>query len=151
MSAAKFRLYLLERGRKIRAYRISVAAKGLGCSAGSMKTPLGWHRICAKIGSRAARGTVFKDRINTGEIWDGESQFGDLILSRILWLDGLETGKNRGGHCDSRRRYIYIHGTNHIKTIGRAASHGCITMKCADVIDLFNRVRTGDRIVISRR
>ncbi|MFH0921398.1 MAG: L,D-transpeptidase [Fibrobacterota bacterium] len=143
------RLYLVENHKIIRRYRVSTAKAGTGNKAGSGRTPLGIHRIFRKIGKGAVKGTVFKDRINTREVWDGKSVFGDLILSRILWLDGVEPGVNKGHNIDTRARYIYIHGTNHRKGIGRPASHGCVTMKCEDIIDLFGRVRQGDRVVIT--
>jgi hypothetical protein len=143
------RLTLFRHGRKIKTYRVSTAAHGAGNTKGSLQTPLGLHSICAKIGKGAIRDAVFKDRVNTGEVWDGRSQFGDLILSRILWLTGRERGVNKGGSVDTKSRYIYIHGTNHRRTIGKPASQGCITMKSEDVIDLFGRIRKGDPVVIA--
>lgn len=151
VSGRRFRLFLLNRGKVVRSYKICLAKKGLGGLRGSGKTPLGWHRIFAKFGKGAKAGTVFKDRVNTREIWDGKSQFGDLILSRILWLEGLEPGRNKGGDRDTRARYIYIHGTNHVNRVGKPGSQGCVTMKSTDVIDLFDRVRKGDPIVVARR
>ncbi len=144
------RLTLFQYGKKIRQYPVSTAKLGAGNRKGSMQTPLGLHKIASRIGARAANGSVFKDRINTGDIWDGKSQFGDLILSRIITLEGMEKGVNLGGDVDTKSRYIYIHGTNHIKTIGKPASHGCVTMKSKDIIDLFKRVKKGDPVVITR-
>jgi UDP-N-acetylmuramate--alanine ligase len=150
VSVAKQKAYLKVNGRIVRAYPVSTAKNGVGSEKGSLKTPLGLHRIYNKIGLRALKGAVFKDRIRTGEVWDGVSQKGDLILSRIIQLEGLEPGKNRGGNVDTRLRYIYFHGTNHVKNIGKPSSHGCIIMRCDDIIDLFNRVKKGDKVVIRR-
>jgi L,D-transpeptidase YbiS len=149
VSLSNQQLTLYHFGKPVKKYRVSTAKKGAGNRAGSMQTPLGWHKISAKIGARAAKDTVFKDRVNTGIRWDGESQFGDLILTRILWLDGMEKGINKGGRVDTGKRYIYIHGTNHVKTLGKPASHGCVTMSSRDVADLFRRVKKGDPVVIA--
>lgn len=142
------RLFLV-RGQKIAAqYPVSTSKYGVGGRAGSMKTPPGLHRIFQKIGRGRPKGSVFKDRVPTGERWDGRSRFGDLILTRILVLDGLEKGVNRGGRVDSRGRYIYIHGTNHEAAVGGPASHGCIIMRNRDILDLFRKTRKGDLVII---
>ena len=92
-----------------------------------------------------------KDRIWTGRIWKrGQQTDNDLILSRILWLDGLEPGYNRGGKVDSRNRYIYIHGTNQVDALGQPASAGCIRLDPQAVIDLYERVDQGCRVLITR-
>src|SRR3989339_1062761 len=96
------RLYLIENHEIIRTYLISTAKAGTGNLKGSGKTPQGLHKIFAKIGKGAVKDAVFKDRINTREVWDGKSVFGDLILSRVLWLSGLEPGINRGNNVDTR-------------------------------------------------
>jgi len=142
------RLHLILNRKKIKSYPVSTSRFGRGSLIGSNKTPTGLHRIYAKFGQRLPSGAVLKDRLYTGEIWDGKSRFGNLITSRILALDGLESGINRGGRVDSRKRYIYLHGTNHEKNIGQPASHGCITLKNADMIDLFSRVRKGTYVII---
>src|SRR5262249_9656658 len=126
----------------------STAANGIGGQEGSNRTPPGWHRIHSKIGAGAESGTVFESREPTGRVWRGENEAADLILTRILRLDGLEAGVNRGSGCDSLERYIYIHGTNHEDTLGRPGSHGCVRMANADVIELFDRIREGDPVVI---
>lgn len=124
-------------------YSISSAKNGLGNRQGSEKTPLGLHTIYKKIGDNMPIFTIFHARQSTGEQWNHAlSQHvieRDLILSRILWLQGDET---------SLDRYIYIHGTNDEKNIGKPCSHGCIRMRNLDVIDLFDRVHEGDTVLI---
>jgi len=137
----------------VRQYPVSTAANGLGEREGSYCTPRGRHRIAEKIGAGAPLWSAFKARVPTGEIWtpqlDQEHPGRDWILTRILWLEGLEPGKNRGGTVDSHQRYIYIHGTNEEHRIGTPASHGCVRMKNADVADLFERVKVGTEVRIS--
>jgi UDP-N-acetylmuramate--alanine ligase len=105
--------------------------------------------VGARIGAGAAPGSVFESRLATGEVWRGEPRADDLILSRVLTLEGLEPGVNQGEGCDSLERYIYIHGTNHEGALGRAASHGCVRMANADIITLFERVHEGDPVLIA--
>ena len=137
----------------IRQYPVSTATNGPGEHDGSYCTPRGRHRIAEKIGAGAPMYAAFKSRAPTGEIWtpalDAEEPDRDWILTRILWLEGLEPGRNQGGSVDSHNRYIYIHGTNEEHKIGTPASHGCIRMRNADVIDLFNRVEVGTEVRIS--
>ncbi len=127
---------------------ISTARNGIGCEEGSYKTPPGWHRVHGKFGGEAPAGMVFRNRVATGEIWQGEAREEDLILSRVLTLDGLEEGVNRGPGRDSLERTIYIHGTNQEHQLGEAVSHGCLRMANADVIAFFERVETGDALVV---
>ena len=138
--------------RKRGEYPVSTALNGAGETEGSYCTPRGRHRIAQKIGANAPLYTVFKARVPTGEIWtperEAKSPGSDWILSRILWLEGLEPGKNQGGTVDSHARYIYIHGTNEESKIGTAVSHGCIRMRNADVVDLFERVPVGTGVEI---
>src|SRR5207244_508090 len=129
-------------------YPISTAVAGIGGEDGSFRTPPGWHRIDARIGDGAPTGAIFMSREHTGELWRGEPTAGDLILTRVLTLEGLEAGVNLGPGHDSRARYIYIHGTNHEDALGRPDSHGCVRMANAAVIDLFDRVAEGDPVVI---
>lgn len=133
-------------------YPVSTAVNGSGEQADSGCTPRGWHRIRAKIGADAPSGTVFIGRRPTGEIYSAELAAEhprrDWILSRILWLCGEEPGRNRGGRVDSMRRYIYIHGTPDTEPMRVPASHGCIRMRNADVIALFDRVPAGTRVEI---
>ena len=137
----------------VRGYPVSTALKGAGEAKESYCTPRGRHRIEQKIGEDAPPFAVFKARVQTGEIWtpelDATAPGCDRILSRIMWLGGMEPGKNRGGNVDSHERYIYIHGTNEEHKIGTPVSHGCIRMKNADVIDLFDQVEAGTPVNIS--
>jgi lipoprotein-anchoring transpeptidase ErfK/SrfK len=141
------RLDLLDGDQVLASYPVSTAAKGAGEQEGSEQTPRGLHEIRAKIGAGAPMGAVFVGRRPTGEICTPEmvraEPARDWILTRILWLRGLERGKNRLGDADSMRRYIYIHGTPHEAALGTPASHGCIRMRSADVIELFESVEPG--------
>jgi UDP-N-acetylmuramate--L-alanine ligase len=148
VDADRQRLTLLEAGRAVASWPVSTAAAGVGGAAGSLRTPPGWHRIQARIGHNAAPGAVFESREPTGEVWRGEKRAEDLILTRILTLEGLEEGVNRGPGCDSLERFIYIHGTNHEDALGRPASHGCVRMSNPAVVELFERVRVGDPVVV---
>ena len=139
----------LEEGRTVAAWPVSTAKAGIGAEENSFKTPPGWHRIKQRIGDGAEPGTVFVSRERTGEIWRGDSCSNDPILTRILTLDGLEDGVNRGAGHDSLKRYIYLHGTNQEDLIGRPMSHGCVRLLNADVCALFDRVREGDMVLIS--
>lgn len=146
-------LWLLDDGdREIKRYRVSTAAKGGGEFEGSHQTPRGAHRIRAKIGAGAAPGTVFKGRRPTGEIYSPElaatAPRRDWILSRILWLCGEEIGRNRLGAMDTMRRYIYIHGAADTAVMGKPGSIGCVRMTNSDVIDLFERVDVGTKVLI---
>jgi UDP-N-acetylmuramate--alanine ligase len=140
---------LLEDGVLAVEYPVSTALAGTGGQEGSFRTPLGWHRIHARIGEGAHPGAVFRARVATGEIWEGQPGSGDLILGRVLTLDGLEPGLNRGPGVDSLERTIYIHGTNHEDRLGTPVSHGCVRMACGDVVDLFDRVREGDPVFVA--
>ena len=138
---------------KLREYSVSTALNGAGEAEGSYCTPRGQHRIAQKIGAGAPLFSVFKARVPTGEIWtlalEAQAPGSDWILSRILWLEGMEPGKNQGGTVDSHARYIYIHGTNEESKMGTAVSHGCIRMRNADVADLFDRVPVGTLVEIT--
>ena len=133
-------------------YAVSTAANGAGEANGSYCTPRGTHLIRAKIGADQAANTVFVRRRPTGEIYTPElgAQFPqrDWILTRILWLSGCEPGFNRLGECDTMRRFIYIHGSPDEVPMGAPGSHGCIRMRNADVIDLFERVAVGTPVEI---
>lgn len=138
----------LEDGRVVAGWPVSTAAEGVGALAGSFQTPPGWHRIQRRVGGNAESGTVFVSREPTGEVWRGETRADDLILTRVLTLEGLEDGVNRGGDRDSLARFIYLHGTNHEEDLGRPVSHGCVRFSNAAIADLFERVREGDLVVI---
>jgi UDP-N-acetylmuramate--alanine ligase len=137
-----------EGGEPVAAWPVSTARAGIGGEANSFRTPPGWHRIHARIGEGAAPGTVFVSREPTGAMWCGEACDDDLILTRILTLDGLEDGINRGAGCDSLERYIYLHGTNQEAALGRPLSHGCVRLSNDDVTALFDRVREGDLVFV---
>ena len=145
-------LDLLEGDRVVKSYAVSTAKNGPGEINGSECTPRGWHVIRAKIGVGAKPNTVFVKRRPTGEIFAAgyREQFPkrDWILTRILWLSGLEPGKNRLGNVDTMRRYIYIHGCPDEDQMGIPSSHGCVKMRNADVIDLFERVPVSARVLI---
>ncbi len=130
-------------------YPVSTAAKGSGNVRNSLQTPLGRHRIAALIGEDLPSGTVFVAR-QPVDIFDEERDDPkeDWILSRILWLEGNQTGINRRGRVDTLSRYIYIHGTHRSDLIGQPASHGCIRMLNEDVIDLFDHAREGEIVYI---
>ena len=139
-------------GRQLRRYPVSTAAKGAGETSGSFCTPRGRHVIRAKIGAGQPENTVFVRRRPTGEIYTPElgAQFPerDWILTRILWLSGCEIGFNRLGETDTMRRYIYIHGTPDSAQLGTPGSHGCIRMRNADLIELFDLVAAGTAVEI---
>lgn len=139
-------------GQVLAAYPVSTALKGPGEQDGSGCTPRGSHYIRAGIGAGLPPGTVFRARRPTGEIYSPELAREypdrDWILSRILWLCGCEWGKNRGPGVDTFRRFIYIHGTPDSEPMGVPLSHGCVRMRNADVIELFDRVRPGTAVFI---
>ena len=134
-------------------YLVSTAANGVGCTKDSGCTPLGAHIIRAKIGADAPVNTVFVGRRPTGEICTPElmAQYAnrDWILTRILWISGTEVGFNRLGNVDTMQRYIYIHGTPDSTDMGEVGSHGCVRMRNADVIELFDLVEAGTKVFIS--
>ena len=149
------RLDLQVDGEVRRIYPVSTAANGPGEREGSECTPRGTHVVRAKIGAGAAPGTVFVARRPTGERYTpalgAAHPERDWILTRILWLSGTEPGRNRLGRVDTMRRYIYIHGCPDDVDITTPGSHGCIRMRNADVIDLFDRVEVGTRVAIEAR
>ena len=146
------RLHLLKQGVEQLNYPVSSALNGPGERMNSGCTPRGLHRIRACIGKDQLSGAVFVGRRPSGEIYAPAlaQQYPqrDWILSRILWLGGLQPGFNRYGQVDSQARYIYIHGTNEEDRLGQPVSHGCIRMANADVIDLFDRVKAGVQVNI---
>ena len=151
VSIEKQELVLISDNQIVKRYPCSTAATGAGNVMDSGMTPLGWHRVGEKIGDGLEMGGILKDREWTGQIWkEGEDTENDLILSRILWLEGLEDGINRGGNVDTRSRYIYIHGTNAVDDLGRPASAGCVRLDPREVIDLYERVEVGTKVLITR-
>lgn len=144
-------------GNEQKTYPISTAKNGTGQLENSGCTPLGKHRIAQKIGADLPINSVLVGRVPTGEIYDAklgaDNPDRDWILSRILWLDGLEDGINRGenekGVCDTFRRYIYIHGTPDSEPMGVPLSHGCIRMTNSDVVELFDKVAVDMPVLIT--
>ncbi len=140
-------------GRVLRHYVIATAANGPGEEKGSFCTPRGRHVIRAKIGAGQPMNTVFVKRRPTGEIYTTELGAAypgrDWILTRILWLSGCEVGFNRLGEHDTMRRYIYIHGTPDSVPMGIPDSHGCIRMRNADLLELFDLVPAGTAVEIA--
>jgi len=149
ISVSEQRLYHRRRTGVWQSYPVSTAANGTGNEEGSFQTPLGRHRIAEKIGEGMPLLTAFRARQPVG-IFDPITCNGsrDWILTRILWLEGCETGKNRRGHVDTKSRYIYIHGTHDEAAIGTPCSHGCIRMKNLDMLELFESCHRGERVNI---
>ena len=130
-------------------YLCSTSRFGIGELAGSNMTPRGLHRIAEKIGDGCPIGTVFKERKIVG--YTSEGYPNALITTRIMWLEGLEPGFNRGGNVDSHNRYIYIHGTGNQAGIGKPASHGCVHLSDPDLIEVFNLLPSGTLVWISEK
>ena len=152
VSIARQCLQIRHKGEVSAEYPVSTALKGPGETLGSEQTPRGWHRIRARIGDGCEPGTVFVGRRPTGEVYSDtlarQHPQRDWILTRILWLCGTEPGRNRFGNVDSMRRYIYIHGCPDSEPMGKPLSHGCVRMRDADLIDLFQRVKPGMPVLI---
>ena len=153
ISISEQRLRLTQGDRLVMDVAVSTANNGAGEINGSFRTPRGAHLIRAKIGAGCAPNTVFVNRRPTGELHTPQlrAQFPqrDWILTRILWLSGTEPGKNRLGNVDTMRRYIYIHGCPDEDMMGVPGSHGCVKMRNTDIIELFDRVPVGTRVLIS--
>ena len=143
VSIADQRLVVLTDGRPIAVYRVSTSKYGVGDSQGSYTTPLGQFCIRKKIGGGAPLGTVFKSRKPTGEILSPDAPGRDPIVTRILWLDGLES-QNRNAF----RRFIYINGTPQESLLGTPVSYGCIRMSSKDIVTLYELVGQGARVDI---
>ena len=130
----------------IKQFRCSTSRFGIGQTEGSNCTPLGLHRIAEKIGSGWPCGTVFKARQPIGYTWKGLPHA--KITTRIMWLEGLEPGFNRGGNVDTHVRFVYIHGTGDQTTIGKPDSCGCIHLSDTDLIPLFEKLPSGTLVWI---
>jgi lipoprotein-anchoring transpeptidase ErfK/SrfK len=145
-------LQLITPDGAVRVYPVSTAKNGTGEQQGSGCTPRGRHIVRAKIGAGCAEGTVLVGRRETGEIYTrelaGANPNRDWILTRILWLSGVELGKNRLGSVDTMQRYIYIHGCPDDVPFDKPASHGCIRMRNADIIELFDLVAVSASVEI---
>lgn len=131
-------------GQALRSFPVSTASNGVGEASGSYCTPRGKHLVRAKIGEGLPENSVFVARRQSGEIYSPELGAAfpkrDWILTRILWLSGCEPGRNRLGSVDTMRRYIYIHGSPDSAAMGVPGSHGCIRMRSADIVELFEKV-----------
>lgn len=146
------RLHLYHAGQLLASYPVSSGLNGVGEQMGSGCTPRGWHMVRARIGAHQPLGAVFVGRRPTGEIYSPalarRYPDRDWILTRILWLNGLEPGFNRLGAVDSMRRFIYIHGTPPTVGLGSPASKGCIRMRSADIVELFEAIPARTRVLI---
>ena len=146
------KMYRIQSKNIIETYDISTSTYGIGNQMGSNKTPTGLHKINSKYGHKTPINGRMIGRVFYGQIAkifsDTTTSKTDDITSRILWLEGLENGINKGDNIDSYKRYIYIHGTSEEGRIGIPSSHGCVRMKNKDVIDLFNEVAIGTFVLI---
>ena len=153
INVAQQQLQLLdEDGNLLHQYSVSTSKKGTGNQNGSEQTPLGLHRIKDKLGGAMPVNEVYIGRVPHGSLEECRERDVDLpddvIMSRIMWLEGMEPGRNQGGYVDTYQRYIYIHGTNHEDTIGTPSSIGCIRMCNADIVDLYRLVEVGSEVLI---
>src|SRR5215831_7843559 len=139
-------LALVDHGKVIAQYSISTSKFGTGDSAASYRTPLGTLFVSAKIGDRLPPGAVIKNRMPTGEVVAVDAPGRDPIVSRVIWLRGMEAQNQK-----ARDRCIYIHGTPEERRIGKPASYGCIRMRSHDIIDLYDRVHIGTHVLITLR
>jgi L,D-transpeptidase YbiS len=142
IDVARQRLEVLRDTEICRSYPVSTSRFGLGFEVGSGKTPVGRFVVGEKIGAGAPLGTVFSSRKPTGQVaLQGGAE--DLVLTRILWLDGIE-----GENSNTKDRYIYIHGTNQEAFLGTPASHGCVRMRNADIAECFDEIPEGTLVEI---
>jgi hypothetical protein len=130
----------------LKAFRVSTSRFGTGQTKNSNRTPLGLHRVARKVGGGWPAGAVFQNREMMGYTWNGRPDA--AITHRILWLEGLEPGFNRGGNVDTFERYIYIHGTGDEPALGRPASRGCIHVSGAELVPLYDLVPLGTLVWI---
>ena len=141
-----------ESGQTLKLYPVSTSKYGAGSDMDSENTPLGLHRIKDMIGGAMPVNEVFIARMPHGSLEEcikrGENLPDDVITSRIMWLEGMEPGKNQGGYVDTYQRYIYIHGTSDEDKVGTPSSIGCIRMLNADVVELYRQVKTGTEVLI---
>lgn len=154
LPAQELRL-LADDGSLLRCWPVSTSARGAGEQRGSYCTPRGHHVVRACIGAGLPENTVFVRRRPTGETYGPELAAAqpqrDWILTRILWLSGCEPGVNRLGEVDTMRRFIYIHGSPDSAGMGTPGSHGCIRMRNADIVELFDLVPVGTPVEISEK
>jgi hypothetical protein len=148
VNCARQQLFLVKHGTLLSHYPVSTSQFGIGNREGSFQTPPGIHRVAEKYGQGAPRLRIFRDREDTGSDWHEGLERSNLVLTRILRLEGLEPGLNRGPGIDSFDRYIYIHGTTKEDRIGTPLSHGCVVMRNDDIIILFDAVPEGTIVII---
>ena len=152
ISIKEQKMYHVKNNKVINEFIISSSAYGTGNKAGSNKTPLGLHQVKKKYGEDTPINGRMIGRVFYGQIAtiykDSTKSKTDDITSRILWLEGLEVGKNKGEGIDSYKRHIYIHGTSEEGRLGIPASHGCIRMKNKEVIDLYKIIEVGTLVLI---
>lgn len=155
VNPARQELYLVQNHKIQKRYAISTSAKGLGGGEGTGQTPIGTHKISEKIGGSAPVGAVFKHREFAGNEVVGADYLANQnepkMLTRILWLSGLEPGINAGEGVDTHERNIYIHGTNQEQRIGTPASGGCIRMKNNEVTELYDLVSEGVLVEVENK
>jgi len=143
ISVANQLMQVLEAGVVVKSYPVSTATNGIGFEEGSFKTPTGQFEVSEMIGEGAAPCTIFEGRLPIGTWLPKDTTDADLVLTRILWLNGLDEE-----NLNTKSRYIYIHGTNQEELIGHPSSHGCVRMRNADVIELFDLVTVGTPVSI---
>lgn len=152
VNVIKQEMYHIKNKKIVRTYTVSTSANGIGSESGSNKTPQGLHKVVAKHGDETPINGRMIGRVFYGQIatvyTDTTRSKTDDITSRILWLDGLEIGLNKGEGIDSYKRYIYIHGTSEEGRLGSPASHGCIRMRNKDVIELYEKIKIGTLVLI---
>ena len=146
------KMYHIKNNKIFSTYPVSTSSKGAGNNIGSFKTPTGLHFIAEKIGDNAPVATLFINKKNTGKVVPVNitevSSNKDEITSRVLSLKGLQQGINKGKKYDTFARGIYIHGTSDEASIGKPSSHGCIRMKNDDIIELFDLLSVGTKVVL---
>ena len=152
VSIEQQKMFHIKENKVIKTFIISSSKYGIGNKEDSNKTPIGLHEIKLKYGDETPLNGVMKARKYTGTIakifYDTTRSKTDDVTSRVLWLSGLESGKNKGYTIDSFKRYIYIHGTSEEGLLGTPASHGCIRMKNKDVIELYEKIKIGTLVLI---
>lgn len=150
VSVQRQRLFHVRKGDLLNEFPVSTSSNGLGSKQDSYRTPIGLHRVAEKLGQEVPEFGIIKDRVFTGQLADPDFSGvdKDWITSRLLWLEGLEPGVNKGEGIDSYDRYIYIHGTANEKSVGTPSSRGCVRMRNADMIALFEQVAVGALVVI---
>ncbi len=153
VNVSEQKLYVQKKNKVLKSYSISTGKAGVGQEIDSYKTPLGQHKICEKIGANCPVNTIFVGRKPNGQIYSEEFALkkpdSNFILTRILWLSGLELGKNQGGEVDTKNRYIYLHGCPDSTPIGIPLSHGCIRLRNKDILELFDLVSVGTPVEIT--